>query len=522
MEAAGALAPQSNGTLSRLRGYLDAAIEFDFSRPLPFVALAIAFIASRIYWVDHGYGTDPDAWRVAMTGLHLWDTGEYLPSRLPGYPLHEGVTALFVRQGWVWTNMSTVLISVVCLYLFALLGRDLGIQHKGVLTLGFAFAPLPWINSAATMDYMWALTFMLGAYLAIIRRSPVAAGICVGLAAGFRFNSLIILLPMWLLLWRSSRTSEIRPFTVTAGAVTLGVYTPVLMEYGIQFMNFYDAPVALENVARQMAKEGLGLVGSIGVLLALVTAIPRLTQLPRDLARDPHVVMWLAVVLVFLFSYLRLPHEVAYLMPLFPFGFFLMSKYVPRGPLVAALALIVMAGFVDITSPADDEDGLSQETFTKATIGRGLLLSDIDTMDNQMEFANEIRTLTQAPEYNDNPTVIALGFIYPELVVLNWDELDVGILEPELGKPRKDFTAISQLSDKGQATIGEQTFVWLLEYDDFQIFNARGGEFFYTDDAAKSTYELYGYRPGYLLEGRGGPLPLSRESPSSTGGTDER
>jgi hypothetical protein len=523
MQAAGALAPQSNGSLPRWRALFDAAIEFDFSRPIPFALLAIVFVVSRIYWLDHGYGTDPDAWRVAMTGLHLWDTGEYLPSRLPGYPLHEGVTALFVQQGWVWTNMSTVFVSVVCMYLFTLLGRDLGIQHKGVLTLGFAFAPLPWINSAATMDYMWALTFMLGAYFALIRRSPVMAGICVGLAAGFRFNSLIILLPMWLLLWRSSRTSEIRPFTVTAGAVTLGVYTPVLMEYGIQFMNFYDASVPLENVARQMAKEGLGLIGSIGLLLALATALPRLRQLPRDIARDPHVLMWVAVVLVFLFSYLRLPHEIAYLMPLFPFGFFLMSKYVPRGPLVAALALIVMAGFVDITSPGDDEDGLGRETFTKATIGRGLLLSDVDTMDNQMDFANEIRTLTQGEDYRDNPSVYMLGFIYPEFVVLNWDDLDAGILEPEPGHPRKDFTAISQLSDKGQAVDGVQTFVWLLEYDDFRIFNERGGEMYYTHDAAKSTYELYGYRPAYFLEDVGeGELPLSRESPSSVGGTDER
>jgi hypothetical protein len=116
-----------------------------------------------------------------------------------------------------------------------------------------------------------------------------------------------------------------------------------------------------------------------------------------------------------------------------------------------------------------------------------------------------------------------LGFIYPELVVLHWDEFEVGILEPQPGHPRKDFTAISQLSDKGQAVHEGQTFVWLLEYDDFNFFNSGANELYYTADAAKSTYELYGYRPGYFLEGTGGgQLPLSRESPSSIGGTDER
>jgi hypothetical protein len=412
----------------------------------------------------------------------------------------------------------------VCVYLFALLCRDLGIQHKGVLTLGFAFAPLPWINSASTMDYMWALTFMLGAYLALIRRSTTIAGICVGLAAGFRLNALIILFPIWLLLWRSSRASEIRPLTVTAGAVTLGVYTPVLMEYGLQFLNFYDASVPFENVVRQMAKEGLGILGSLGLLVALAAALPRLRQLPGDLARDPHVVMWVAVVCVFLFSYLRLPHEIAYLMPLFPFGFFLMSKYVPRGFLVGALALMVLSGFVDITSPGDDEDGLSRETFTNATIGQGLLLSNVDTMDNQMAFAHELRDLTNTNTATlDSPSVIITGFIYPEFAVLYWDELEVGILEPTPGEPEKDFTAISQLSDKGQAVDGLQTFVWLLAYDDFKTFMDRGSKLFYTDDAGKSTYELYGYRPGYFTEGTGGgELPLSRDNPSSGGGTDER
>ena len=69
-------------TLSRI-------LNFDFAAPLAFLGLAIAYAASRIPFLNGGYGTDPDAWRVALSGYWLWDHHEFYPSRLPGYPIHE-------------------------------------------------------------------------------------------------------------------------------------------------------------------------------------------------------------------------------------------------------------------------------------------------------------------------------------------------------------------------------------------------------------------------------------------------
>jgi hypothetical protein len=66
----------------------------DFSHPLAFAALAILFVVSRAPFLGIGYGTDPDAWRVALTGYWLWEHHEYFPSRLPGYPPPELASAL--------------------------------------------------------------------------------------------------------------------------------------------------------------------------------------------------------------------------------------------------------------------------------------------------------------------------------------------------------------------------------------------------------------------------------------------
>src|SRR3989304_2496339 len=93
------------------------------------------------------------------------------------------------------------------------------------------------------------------------------------------------------------------------------------------------------------------------------------------------------------------------------------------------------------------------------------------------------------------------------------DELTAGVLE-------KDHRAISQLSDKGVARDEgrDVEYVWLLEYDDFQRLKDEGKHIYYTADAARSTYAVYGYRPGSF-----GPpgLPPSRDNPSLGEGTAE-
>jgi hypothetical protein len=181
--------------------------------------------------------------------------------------------------------------------------------------------------------------------------------------------------------------------------------------------------------------------------------------------------------------------------------------------LTGVIALIVLAGFIDVTS-SHDSVGIDTDTFTSARLGKGMLLSDLDTLDNQMEFAREVRDLTVTHDDIRRPAVVIVGFIYPELAVLYKDELEFGVLE-------RDLEAISQLSDKGRACDPDCNdpqieYVWLLDYDTFQFYKESGAALYYTADAARSTFSVYGYRPGYFgaLE-----LPLSRDNPSLGAGT---
>jgi hypothetical protein len=516
MIAAEGIAPAYQSPLTRLRQLFDRIADLDFTHPLAFAALTFAFVLSRIPWLNRGYGTDPDAWRVALTANYLRDTGTYYPSRLPGYPLHEFVTTAtgLVRQGWIWTNLSTVLISLAGVYIFAALAKKLELPNRGVLTLGFAFAPLLWINSAMTMDYMWALTFLMGAYLSLLYGQAQLSGLSLGLATGFRITSVYMLPVFWLYIWRTKQRDQIRPLTFTTLAVALASYTLVLMNYGLNFLNFFDQKVPLEEFVKRLGKDGLGVIGGLTLLVVLVLSFRRLRFFPRDLRHNPHVLTWTAAGVVFFLSYMRLPHEIAYLIPLFPFGFFLLARYLSRTLLIVSLVAIVLAGFVDITS-SNDATGLSVSTFTSANVGKGMLLSDRETLQNQMDFAREVRDLTSTNSQLNTPAVVAVGFIYPELAVLYKDRLQAGILD-------RDLSAISQLSDKGRAcdpsckVAPRIQYVWLLDYDTMKQYQDNANTIYVTPDAERSTFAVYGYRPAYFgaIE-----LPLSRENPSLGKGT---
>ena len=466
---------------NRFTGAFNALNSTDFTRLVPFLLLAVAFFALRLPWVGYGHGTDPDAWRVAMTARYLLDTGDYFPSRLPGNPLHELVMTLFIPGGWIATKIATAIASLVGVWLFARIVNALEVPHRGLLVIVFAFAPLLVINSIATMDYMWTLTFVLGAYYSLITRRPVLGGVLLGLSVGFRLQAGILALPLTYLLWRQGRRDEVLPFWLATGGAALIAFAPVLVVYGTSFFNYYDAPVGYQDVLRLLGKEALGVLGALGVLAGIVLSLRHFARLPKDVLSDAHVGVWVGTIVLFFASFSNLPHEVAYLIPVFPFGFLLLARYFTRTAMAVSVAAIVLAGFVDVTTPGS---GISPSALRTATVGRGLLLSNADTMSGQQGYVEQIL---------DNPipqhSVVVTGFIFPQLVIREGDRLDARILQ-------HDYDAIAMLSDRGEAVdeANDIRYVWLLTYDTFDALHARGYDFFLVPDAGGGTYALYDYR----------------------------
>ena len=472
----------------------------DLSPLLPFALLSLFYLALRIPYLDYGHGTDPDAWRVALTAHYLLENGDYFPSRLPGNPLHELLMTPLIAGGWVVTNLVTALASLLGVYLFARIVAHHRLPYPGLLTIGFAFAPLLYINSIATMDYMWTLTALLGAYYAALHRLPILTGVCLGLAIGFRLQSFIFLVPIAYLLWRQMSARDVLACALTTTGVGVLAFTPVLAVYGLDFFNFYDASVHFEDVFRLLGKEALGVIGAAGVLAGLAVSWRRLVALPRDFRADAAVAVWVSVVVLYFLSFFRLPHEVAYLIPVFPFGLLLMARYFTSQALAGAIIAILLAGVVDVTTPGTGADLASLRT---ARIGRGLILSNGETMTSQRAFVDAVLS-EEVPQHS----VVVTGFIYPQLAVRARDRLDSRILQ-------RNYEAISMLSDRGEAVdVGRDVrYVWLLTYDTFVALRSQGYGFFVVPNASRATSALYGYRPNVF-----GATFFGVEQPSPSAG----
>ena len=107
-----------------------------------------------------------------------------------------------------------------------------------------------------TMDYMWALTFILASYYFLLRRTAPWPGLMLGLGDCFAFDL------------RSSCSCRCSPTCGATGVATRSVHSssplspsrslawaPIYWKYELRFLNFYDSEVGLPGRAAP-AREG--------------------------------------------------------------------------------------------------------------------------------------------------------------------------------------------------------------------------------------------------------------------------
>jgi len=296
------------------------------STVLFFLLVGIVFI-SRLPFLDAGYGTQPDAWRVAMTARSIALTGEYSASRLPGYPLHELVCSLFWRGGpWV-LNGLTALFSGIAGGFFALSLKRLG-SHRYILGgLALSFVPVIYVNSTMSLDNVWALAFILAALYFVLVNRTLVAGICLGVAIGCRITSAAMMVPMVLLLAHGNDRQEAlqRIFKLCVPATIIGAaaFAIVFATYGPGFFRFSEHGYpAVADIIRRATVDVWGVLGIVGLLAAMILFVinsSKLRSIKTDSSARIQLLAWLVAIAIYTIAYLRLPHQSRYLIPAVPF-----------------------------------------------------------------------------------------------------------------------------------------------------------------------------------------------------------
>ncbi|HEY6952837.1 MAG TPA: hypothetical protein VI758_10545 [Bacteroidota bacterium] len=457
------------------------------SRTGLFLLTAIVVILTRLPFLQAGYGVDPDAWRMAATARAIAATGEYQASRLPAYPIPELAYSLFAHQSPFAFNLCTALFSGLAAGFLALTMRRLGSKDAMLAGIALAFIPIFYISSTVTMDYLWALCFVLAGLSYATDQHPLASGLLLGLATGCRITSVMLAIPLLMILTAGlkgkTRLRSVATFLISLVPLPLLAYTPVMRKYGLGFLQFHEGSYpSVVSIMRTATIDVWGIVGTVAIVTALVAVFahgkgrPAETSIPSQIPFQ-HVVAWGVAIVMMVALFMRLPVEAGYLLPILPFVLLLLA-YVLKRRFFVLLCIALVCSPMLLSYDAIDRPWSpvpSSVAFPFVVQGRtvvfdvlqGPIWMDRNRRARRMEYAEMILAFA---DRLDHPGVVVAGIWLPELVVLGGgDQTHVEGDSASFVRGRAEFVG---LLDARSATVCRERGKQLYYIPGQQLYNA--------------------------------------------------
>ncbi len=405
-----------------------------------FALLLIGVLLSRIPFLADGYGLDGDSWAVALSAKLLHDIGIYEVSRLPGYPVQEWLSSLVIGGGPFAVNLLTAIFSTLGVAFFVLSLKALRFKRPYLAGIAFASVPAYFIHSTTTIDYNYALAFILGSFFFVVKDRLVLAGIFLGLAIGCRITSGAMLIPFIIILLQGDgiRANLLRIVKISFPALLLGAlfFYPVYSEYGWEFFMFYDVPYPpIPKVLYKFSIEVWGVIGLIGLIIStgLLFSPNKLKHrqylFPRSV-NEKYVIAWLVAIDLYIIAFLKLPMEAGYLLPLVPFVIFIFGKYLYDKAFVFLCAMLIASPFIGTISPEDRLDASTPSflsfNFNAASeiltfdLIKGPVLSYKSRRENGLQFVDKV---IESIDTVVTKSVLVSGRWYNQLIVQQGDTM---------------------------------------------------------------------------------------------------
>jgi hypothetical protein len=321
------------------------------ARWAPLAGLAAAVALAPLLFA--GPGTDLDSGAVIQSGRTIL-RGDYVASRAPGSPVHEAIVGVLERVGGTTlSNAGSLLMAVVTCVALAALLRRAGVP-RAELAVAFVVAN-PWfqIASTSTVDFVWAMGFLLpGAWL-LRRGHPVFAGVLFALAIGCRMSTAVLVAAALIAesfgVGARIRNAIVSGFVAAGGAVL--AYLPPFFAAGSTLafaQNDFQTESPANHLGRAFAKlvYFFGPYAAIGFCLAVPAVVVALRHWRGSwITRFAAVGAAGATVL-----FIRFPWKMGHLMPLLVCVALLLAVALAHRPrlLLALIALQLLYGVVNI------------------------------------------------------------------------------------------------------------------------------------------------------------------------------
>jgi hypothetical protein len=353
----------------------------------PYIFLFLLYIPL----IFMGYGSDNDTYSVLDTWKKFLLTKDYVPSRLPGYVIHEFGTYLFAKIGGsVLSNLVTLLFSILICLIFIKILRMLSLPDIAVLLL--ILNPVYIVNSTSTTDYLWAMCFFVGGIYLLLKKKILFANVCLGMAAAIRLSYGLLVLGVFIYFFFVYFKEDHKVFkTFLPGALVIlainfaAYYLP--MDFTEWRMSLYlhasvgDASLwsPLMRIGRWGYKNLL-FWGIPTVLLILCLFASRLKSFKQIREADNKIVVWCSIIILVLTEiiFFFYPIEIEYLFPILPFTALLMAMlFKEKKGMIALLAILIfLNGFYSINLAQPNKPNQASSAKVQVSLSQGYLVNN--------------------------------------------------------------------------------------------------------------------------------------------------
>jgi hypothetical protein len=353
-----------------------------WDRPLDdrHLGLVVALVTFPLLWM--GYGTDIDVFNVLRSATGIRD-GDYLPSRTPGVPVFEAMTALFDPVGGHFLlNLMTAAAAGATVIGIARLVRLWDHDNGDLVALAVFASPMTIIASTSLADFVWALVFFVWAAVAHLEGRWMPAAVLFALAIGCRLSS-GFLIAAFLVAdgWDPAhRRRCLRTGALTAPLGAL-LFVPSWLAYDrtLQFLENQEGYRSFTNNLGRFLYKNYSATG-IALIVVVALAVPALWATLRRFGDDP---LLRFAVLGFVGSellYFWMPWKLAHLLPALLCLFLwigVSSRGASRRYLWVLVAAVAVNGIVSVRLLAPDEQHAATTGSWSPAVGLGLLLNDV-------------------------------------------------------------------------------------------------------------------------------------------------
>ncbi len=374
-------------------------------RTTPYSDRTVLSVAAAVYLplVFMGFGADGDSYSVVNTARQLLHGGGYVMSRAPGFPTHELATAaLLPLGGSIATNLGSMALSLVGLWSLLRICATLDVPHRDLVAWMVALNPLYWINSASSMDYVWALGLSLAGVYAWLTDRPRIAGVLFGLAVGARVTAVIVpaavaivsLLPFFLPSFLPGpapvfKPRHILPVLVIGTAVFCALYALPFAAAGYslaffrpptgRMLSYYLPEWSWAGHAARWVYKNLYLCGPPASLAIVITACAYAVRRPSVKGAGlTLLVLALLVAAGYEAAFWIAPLEAAYLLPILPFLAIALAVVTRSRPvLLLVIALELSGAFVTFRFLTPDIPGAATSARLTAAVEEGVVIGDV-------------------------------------------------------------------------------------------------------------------------------------------------